>query len=297
MGIVMAPVKLSCNRVRKIFTSASSETLALDETTLDIRAGEFLCLLGPSGCGKTTILNLLAGFEQPTSGTLRLNAQAIDGPGMDRGVIFQEHALFPWLTVGDNVASGKRVRAKPAAERSEIVRHYLAMIGLSGFEHHYPRQLSGGMRQRVAIARGLANEPEVLLMDEPFAALDAISRSLLQVELVRIWELTRKTIVFVTHNIEEAVLLADRVAIMTARPGRVREIVEIDLARPRDINGVEFNAIEKRLRELVFEQHAVADREPDEIGTTELQPMIPTQSIPNSQRPKSTQMRAASAPR
>ena len=292
----MAPVKLSCNRVRKIFTSASSETLALDETTLDIRAGEFLCLLGPSGCGKTTILNLLAGFEQPTSGTLRLNAQAIDGPGMDRGVIFQEHALFPWLTVGDNVASGKRVRAKPAAERSEIVRHYLAMMGLSGFEHHYPRQLSGGMRQRVSIARGLANEPEVLLMDEPFAALDAISRSLLQVELVRIWELTRKTIVFVTHNIEEAVLLADRVAIMTARPGRVREIVEIDLARPRDINGVEFNAIEKRLRELVFEQHVVADGAPGGIGTTELQPMQLTQSIPNSRHAKSTQMRAASTP-
>jgi NitT/TauT family transport system ATP-binding protein len=296
MGILMAPVKLSCNRVRKIFTSASSETLALDETTLDIRAGEFLCLLGPSGCGKTTILNLLAGFEQPTSGTLRLNAQAIDGPGMDRGVIFQEHALFPWLTVGDNVASGKRVRAKPAAERREIVRHYLAMIGLSGFEHHYPRQLSGGMRQRVAIARGLANEPEVLLMDEPFAALDAISRSLLQVELVRIWELTRKTIVFVTHNIEEAVLLADRVAIMTARPGRVREIVEIDLARPRDINGVEFNAIEKRLRELVFEQHAVADGAPGRTGTTELQPVQLTQSIPNSRHAKSTQMRAASTP-
>lgn len=271
----MAPVKLSCNRVRKMFTSGSSQTLALDETTLDIRASEFLCLLGPSGCGKTTILNLLAGFEQPTSGALRLNAQTIDGPGMDRGVIFQEHALFPWLTVEDNVASGKRVRAKSAAERSEIVRHYLAMIGLSGFEHHYPKQLSGGMRQRVAIARGLANEPEVLLMDEPFAALDAISRSLLQVELVRIWELTRKTIVFVTHNIEEAVLLADRVAIMTARPGRVREIVEIDLARPRDINGVEFNAIEKRLRELVFEQHAVAEREPDEIGTTESQPIMP----------------------
>ena len=265
----MAPVKLSCNRVRKSFTSGSSETLALDDTTIDIREGEFLCLLGPSGCGKTTILNLLAGFEKPTAGTLRLNAQTIDGPGMDRGVIFQEHALFPWLTVGDNVASGKRVRAKPAAERNEIVRRYLAMIGLSGFEHHYPKQLSGGMRQRVAIARGLANEPEVMLMDEPFAALDAISRSLLQVELVRIWELTRKTIVFVTHNIEEAVLLADRVAIMTARPGRVREIVEIDLARPRDINGAAFNAIERHLRELVFEQHAASAREPGEIRTME----------------------------
>jgi len=146
------------------------------------------------------------------------------------------------------------VQAQPAERRGTVVGRYLAMVGLTGFENHYPRQLSGGMRQRVAIARGLANEPEVLLMDEPFAALDAISRGLLQVELVRIWELTRKTIVFVTHNIEEAVLLADRVAIMTSRPGRVRDILEINLARPRDVNGVEFNAIEKHLRELVVDQ-------------------------------------------
>jgi NitT/TauT family transport system ATP-binding protein len=250
----MTPVKLSCNRVRKLFQSATSETLALDETMLEINEGEFLCLLGPSGCGKTTLLNLLAGFEKPTSGTLQLNGQNIGGPGMDRGVIFQEHALFPWLTVGANVAGGKRVRAKPRADRQAIVARYLEMIGLSGFEHHYPRQLSGGMRQRVAIARGLANEPEVLLMDEPFAALDAISRSLLQVELVRIWELTRKTIVFVTHNIEEAVLLADRIAIMTPRPGRVSTIVDIELPRPRDINSPAFNDVEKHIRELVFEQ-------------------------------------------
>jgi NitT/TauT family transport system ATP-binding protein len=182
----------------------------------------------------------------------------IEGPGMDRGVVFQEHALFPWLNVHDNVVSGKRVRAKSKAERSEIVAHYLKMVGLADFGSHYPRQLSGGMRQRVAIARGLANEAEVLLMDEPFAALDAITRNVLQVELVRIWEQTRKTIVFVTHNIEEAILMSDRIAIMTARPGRVQEIISIDLPKPRDINSPEFNAIEKHLRELVFAAHQTA---------------------------------------
>jgi NitT/TauT family transport system ATP-binding protein len=255
---MMSNIKLSCERVRKVFTLGSRQTLALDETTLDVHEREFLCLLGPSGCGKTTLLNLFAGFERPTSGTLYSNARMIEGPGMDRGVVFQEHALFPWLNVHDNVVSGKRVRAKSKAERSEIVAHYLKMVGLADFGSHYPRQLSGGMRQRVAIARGLANEAEVLLMDEPFAALDAITRNVLQVELVRIWEQTRKTIVFVTHNIEEAILMSDRIAIMTARPGRVQEIISIDLPKPRDINSPEFNAIEKHLRELVFAAHQTA---------------------------------------
>lgn len=248
-------IKLSCEAVRKVFMLGTERTLALDETTLDVYDGEFLCLLGPSGCGKTTLLNLFAGFERPTSGVLRSNSRVIDGPGMDRGVVFQEHALFPWLNVHDNVASGKRVRGKPEAERNAAVKHYLTMVGLAEFGNHYPRQLSGGMRQRVAIARGLANEAEVLLMDEPFAALDAMTRSVLQVELVRIWEQMRKTIVFVTHNIEEAVLMADRIAIMTARPGRIQEIIPIDLPKPRDINSPEFNAIEKRLRDLVFSAH------------------------------------------
>lgn len=254
----MRNIKLACDGVRKVFTLGSKQLLALDETTLQVYDGEFLCLLGPSGCGKTTLLNLFAGFERATSGTLRLDARVIDGPGMDRGVVFQEHALFPWLNVHDNVASGKRVRAKPEAERNEIVARYLRMIGLADFGSHYPRQLSGGMRQRVAIARGLANEAEVLLMDEPFAALDAITRSVLQVELVRIWEQTRKTIVFVTHNIEEAILMSDRIAIMTSRPGRVREIIAINLPKPRDINSPEFNVIEKNIRELMFESHLVA---------------------------------------
>lgn len=177
----------------------------------------------------------------------------IKGPGMDRGVIFQEHALFPWLTVHENIASGKHISSKPAAERSRLVQEHLRMIGLDDFGQHYPRQLSGGMRQRVAIARGLANEPEVLLMDEPFASLDALSSGVLRGELVRIWLQTRKTIVFVTHNIEEAVLLSDRVAIMTARPGRIRTVIDVDLPKPRDVNSPEFNAIERRVRDVMFE--------------------------------------------
>jgi NitT/TauT family transport system ATP-binding protein len=248
-------IKLSCEAVRKVFTLGAAQTLALADTTLDVYDGEFLCLLGPSGCGKTTLLNLFAGFERPSSGVLRANARVIEGPGMDRGVVFQEHALFPWLTVHDNVASGKRVRGTSEAERKRIVEHYLAMVGLAEFGGHYPRQLSGGMRQRVAIARALANEAAVLLMDETFAALDAMTLSVLHVELVRIWEQMRKTIVFVTHYIEEAVLMADRIAIMTARPGRIQDIVPIDLPKPRDINSSEFNAIERRLRDLMVAAH------------------------------------------
>lgn len=250
--------KLSCDRVRKVFTSDAGETVALEETSLDVRASEFLCLLGPSGCGKTTLLNLFAGFEKPTSGNLTLDGQAIKGPGMDRGVIFQEHALFPWLTVSQNIASGKHVNAKPTAERNRVVQDHLRLIGLDDFGGHYPRQLSGGMRQRVAIARGLANEPEVLLMDEPFASLDALNSGVLRNELVRIWLKTRKTIVFVTHNIEEAVLLSDRVAVMTARPGRIRAIIDVDLPKPRDVNSPEFNAVERQVRSLILDSEVIA---------------------------------------
>jgi NitT/TauT family transport system ATP-binding protein len=250
--------KLNCDRVRKIFASDAGETVALEETSLDVRASEFLCLLGPSGCGKTTLLNLFAGFEKPTSGRLTLDGQAIKGPGMDRGVIFQEHALFPWLTVSQNIGSGKHISSKPASERNRLVQDHLHLIGLDNFGDHYPRQLSGGMRQRVAIARGLANEPEVLLMDEPFASLDALNSGVLRNELVRIWLKTRKTIVFVTHNIEEAVLLSDRVAVMTARPGRIRAIIDVDLPKPRDVNSPEFNAIERQVRSLIFDNEAIA---------------------------------------
>jgi NitT/TauT family transport system ATP-binding protein len=248
----MMTAKLSADRLSKTFTSARTETPAIEDITLDVRDGEFLCLLGPSGCGKTTLLNLFAGFEQPSAGRVSLDGQAIGSPGPDRGVVFQEHALFPWLTVRDNVESGRRVQAQAAAARRHTSDRYLALVGLHGFDRHYPHQLSGGMKQRVSIARALANEPEVLLMDEPFASLDAITRSVLQAELIRIWNETGKTIVFVTHNIEEAVVLGDRIAVMTARPGRIKEILAVRLPKPRDINSPEFNEVERRARALLL---------------------------------------------
>ncbi|MBS0220401.1 MAG: ABC transporter ATP-binding protein [Proteobacteria bacterium] len=238
---------------RTFVSESGGATHAIDNVTISIGAHEFVSLLGPSGCGKTTLLNLFAGFDHPTAGHVYLDGKEISAPGPDRGVVFQEHALFPWLRVEDNVGAGKRLQARPAQERREIVSRQLAMVGLEKFARHYPHQLSGGMKQRVSIARALANEPEVLLMDEPFAALDAMTRSQLQSELIRIWSETRKTIVFVTHNIEEAVLLSDRIAVMTARPGRIREIIEVDLPKPRDPNSPNFNAIERRVREILWE--------------------------------------------
>ncbi len=243
--------KLYAERLEKTFVSETAETQAIEEITLSVREGEFMCLLGPSGCGKTTLLNLFAGFDRPSAGHVYLDGREIAAPGPDRGVVFQEHALFPWLTVHDNVGCGKRVRARPQAEQREIIRRELALVGLEGFGGHYPHQLSGGMKQRVAIARVLANQPEVLLMDEPFAALDAITRASLQVELIRIWNETRKTIVFVTHNIEEAVVLGDRIAVMTSRPGRILAVIDVNLPKPRDVNSPEFNAIERHARELL----------------------------------------------
>jgi NitT/TauT family transport system ATP-binding protein len=244
--------KLRSDRVQKVFASENVETQAIEEITLTVGQGEFVCLLGPSGCGKTTLLNLFAGFERPTSGHVYIDDREVTGPGPDRGVVFQEHALFPWLTVYDNVRSGKRVRALPESDQAATVRRQLALVGLEGFDRHYPHQLSGGMKQRVAIARVLANESEVLLMDEPFAALDAITRSQLQQELIRIWNETRKTILFVTHNIEEAVLLGDRIAVMTSRPGRIRSITEVRLPKPRDPNSPEFNQVERAAREMLM---------------------------------------------
>jgi NitT/TauT family transport system ATP-binding protein len=246
--------KLRADRVRKSFLSEGSETQALDEVTLDVAQGEFLCLVGPSGCGKTTLLNVFAGFDRPSSGHVLLEGREIAGPGPDRGVVFQEHALFPWLTVRGNVCAGKRLVRQRAADRQRIATQYLQMVGLSGFEEHYPHQLSGGMKQRVSIARALANEPEVLLMDEPFASLDAITRATLQRELIAIWNQTRKTIVFVTHNIEEAVFLGDRIAVMSGRPGRIKRVISVGLEKPRDVNSPEFNEIERTARELLMDE-------------------------------------------
>jgi NitT/TauT family transport system ATP-binding protein len=233
----------------KHFTDISrQETIvALDGIDLEIGDDEFLTILGPSGCGKTTLLNIIAGFDHPTGGDVRLDGEAILKPGPDRGVVFQEYALFPWLSVEQNIEFGLRERRVPKTQRRARVRDQIASVGLSGFERRYPQELSGGMRQRVAIARALVNDPKILLLDEPFAALDAQTRTLMQQELLRVWSAARRTAIFITHNIEEAILLGDRVVVMTARPGRIKEIVLVNLPRPRDVTSAEFNEIRRRI--------------------------------------------------
>ncbi|HEV2098247.1 MAG TPA: ABC transporter ATP-binding protein [Stellaceae bacterium] len=208
---------------------AASAVLALSHIDLNVEAGEFMVLVGPSGCGKSTLLDMLSGLAAPSSGMILIDGKPITGPGPDRGTVFQQYALFPWRTALGNVEFALEAAGLPRAERAERGRHFLALVGLSGFEHHYPHQLSGGMKQRVAIARSLSHDPDILLMDEPFAALDAQTREALQDELLRIWQETGKTIVFVTHGIEEAVYLGQRVAVMSARPGRIIDVVDIRL--------------------------------------------------------------------
>ncbi|MDR7486859.1 MAG: ABC transporter ATP-binding protein [Armatimonadota bacterium] len=228
---------------------------ALEDVSLVIEPGEFVSILGPSGCGKSTLLNIVAGFIPPTTGEVILNGRRIQGPGPDRGVVFQSFALFPWKTVLENVGFGLKMRGVPRAERDRIAREYIALVGLSGFEDRYPHELSGGMQQRVGVARVLANDPELMLMDEPFASVDAQTRMTLQEELTRIWEARRPTILFVTHDVEEAVFLANRVVVLSARPGRVRETVEVALPRPRAwtalIEAPDYKALVARVLGLV----------------------------------------------
>lgn len=207
--------------------------LALDGVSLEVQSGEFIALLGPSGCGKTTILNIMAGFVAQTAGEVLLEGRPVSGPGPERGVVFQSFALFPWKTVLANVAFGLKMRGVGKNERQRTAREYLELVGLAGFESRYPHELSGGMQQRVGVARVLANEPSVMLMDEPFASVDAQTRMTLQEEIMRIWEVRKPTVVFVTHDVEEAVFLADRIVVLEPRPGRINQIVEVSLARPR----------------------------------------------------------------
>ncbi len=216
-------------------TNSKGRLVALENISLQVQPGEFLCIVGPSGCGKSTLLHLIAGLHQPTTGQISVDGKAVNGPGPDRSLIFQELGLFPWLTVGQNVEFGMKMKNIPKAEREEKIQYYLRLVHLSKFRDSFTHQLSGGMRQRVALARALATEPDVLLMDEPFAALDAQTRDLLHDELERIWAETGRTIIFVTHNVREAVRLADRVALMTFRPGRVKQEFPIQLPRPRHI--------------------------------------------------------------
>lgn len=231
-----------------------SRLLALDNIDLRVRAGEFLCIVGPSGCGKSTLLHLIAGLQKATAGRILVEGQCVDAPGTDRILIFQELGLFPWLTVAENVEFGMKMKGISKAEREEKTHHYLRLVHLSQFKDSYTHQLSGGMRQRVALARALATEPDVLLMDEPFAALDAQTRDLLHDELERIWAETGRTIIFVTHNVREAVRLGNRVVLLTFRPGRVKREFEVKLPRPRHLEEVEVARTAREILEHLREE-------------------------------------------
>lgn len=217
--------------------------LAVSDTSLEVEDGEFVCLLGPSGCGKTTILRLAAGLDAPTEGRIFLDGKKIEGVNRECGFVFQEYVLFPWRTVKGNIEFGPEVKGMKKEERERISKHYIDLVGLRGFENHYPHELSGGMKQRVGIARAYANSPKLLLMDEPFGALDAQTRNLMQAELLRIWETEHISALFVTHSVDEAVFLADRVMVMSARPGTVKQVFDIGLPRPRVRTSAEANIL------------------------------------------------------
>ena len=236
----LPPAKLSIDHVSKSFRSKSGWLKALDDVNLTVNEGEFVCLVGPSGCGKSTLLNLIAGLDTPEDGTILSDGAAITGSGRERGVMFQEHALFPWLDVLGNVLFGLNLKPNlTRPERVEVAKYYIQLVGLNRFTHSNVHELSGGMKQRVALARALAPNPRILCMDEPFAALDAMTREQLYSDLQKIWAARRKTIIFVTHNVREAVCLGDRVVLFSPNPGRICEQFTIDLPRPRDINSVE----------------------------------------------------------
>lgn len=240
--------------VSKVFQSGARELVALHDISIDIPRGQFTCLLGPSGCGKSTLLNAVAGFAAPSSGTIHADGKQVTGPGPQRGMVFQEYALFPWMTVAENIGFGLQIKGLGKGEINARVDALLAMLSLSDFRQRFPKDLSGGMRQRVAIARVLALDSPILLMDEPFGALDALTRRNLQDELLRIWAELKKTIIFVTHSIEEAIYLADRIIVMTYRPGTVKRDMLVALPRARDPAAPEFNALKRELGQLVMEE-------------------------------------------
>ncbi|NWJ41928.1 MAG: ABC transporter ATP-binding protein [Geothrix sp.] len=247
---------ISVQGVHKVFQSGGQDVHALRAIDLEIPRGEFVCLLGPSGCGKSTLLNAVAGFSLPSSGTITVDGSVIRDPGPDRGMVFQEYALFPWMTVEQNIAFGLQVKKVAKAAIQQKVDELLVLLNLQDFRKRYPKDLSGGMRQRVAIARVLAIDSPILLMDEPFGALDALTRRNLQDELLRLWVELKKTILFVTHSIEEALYLADRTVVMTYRPGTIKRDLAIDLPRPRDVASPAFNALKKELSQLLMEEQS-----------------------------------------
>jgi NitT/TauT family transport system ATP-binding protein len=243
---------LQVENVGMIFDRDGKQTSVLEDISLEVGEGEFLCLLGPSGCGKTTLLNIMAGFLSPTRGVVRVGGEIVHGPDPRRIFVFQERGVFPWLTVEGNIGFG--IAGLPRKEREHRIAHYIQMVGLKGFEKSYPSDLSGGMKQRLEVARALAVNPDMLLLDEPFGALDSITRLTMRRELLRIWEAERKTIIFVTHDIDEAVQLADRIVVMSARPATIQQIVTIDIPHPRDISSPSY----LELRDGIFQQIGLA---------------------------------------
>lgn len=245
-------MSLSIKHVSKVFINEKGEEVtALGDINLEVKEGEFICILGPSGCGKTTLLRIIAGLDDPSSGLAEINGKEITGPAPELAMIFQEYSLYPWRTVLDNTAFGLEVRGVEKEERYAKAREYLDLVGLKEFESSYPYELSGGMRQRVAVARALCSEPQVLLMDEPFGALDAQTRNTMQKELLEIWKKTKKTVIFVTHSVDEAVYLSDRVVVLSPRPSEVREIVTVEQNRPRDRTSVEFAEVRRYVLSLI----------------------------------------------
>ncbi len=252
----MAKLRID-NVTLRFLPKGTKPVTALDGISLDVAEQEFSVIVGPSGCGKSSLLRLVAGLIEPSAGKISLDGKEVTRPGKDRGMGFQSYTLFPWLTVQDNVEFGLKIGGMAEKERKRIAAHYIAEVGLEGFEKSYPKQLSGGMMQRVALARALANDPAILLMDEPFGALDSQTRSLMQELLLTIWEHSHKTVLFITHDIDEAILLGDRVHVMTARPGRIKEMVEIGIKRPRNVDvltSVEFIAIKRRIMALIHDE-------------------------------------------
>lgn len=254
MDIILNGIELSkivIEELGKVFSHNGQETAALDGVSFKANEGEFVAVVGPSGCGKTTLLQIIDGLMEPTEGRVAVDGKAVIGPGRDRGIVFQEYSLFPWLTVKQNIAFGLEI-GDPVPDKDATVRKWIKAMGLEGFENSYPYMLSGGMKQRVAIARVFAYDPEVLLMDEPFGALDAGTRAALQVHLLEIWSKTKKTVIFVTHSIEEAVKLADRIVLLSPRPARIKSIIDVDLERPRLQYGAELPQKLVKLRHQIW---------------------------------------------
>ncbi len=267
---------LIINGVSKHFTTRHRQVHTLEKVDLEFQKGEFICLLGPSGCGKSTLLNIIAGLEKATQGQVLLDGKVVTEAGPDRAVMFQESALFPWLKVIDNVEFGMKIKGVPKEERRERALKYLKMVHLTQFQNAYIHELSGGMKQRVALARALTLDSDVLLMDEPFAALDSQTKNILQMELQQIWWETKKTIIFVTHNVEEAVLLADRVLVMSANPGRIKKDIRIQLARPRSIESIDLTyVLADVMKELREEVEKVAKAEYDSDWNLEADTVLP----------------------